>query len=195
MAALGLQEVVTTSLIGEHLLEKTGFEISREQLVTVCNSHSSEHTHMRQSLLPNLLEIAKYNQAQGVEDVWVYELGRTYFKLGKANLKNSGVSEKLSLSVLITGSIFPAILWHALHNAISVVPAYHGWLEEWSPPGWSYPIAAAVLMGVFGVLWSTRRPARTRPDRRVSPMTPAPRMAVWGTTGSLALGDQRLHEE
>jgi len=31
-------------------------------------------------------------------------LGRTYFKLGKPNVKNSGVSEKLCLAGLITGS-------------------------------------------------------------------------------------------
>ena len=28
---------------------------------------------------------------------------------------------------------------------------------------------------------STRRPARTRPESRVSPITPAPRIAVWRT--------------
>ena len=42
--------------------------------------------------------------------------------------------------------------------------------------------------------WSTRRPARTSPESRVSPMTPAPRMAVCFIGGSL-LGDQRSQEE
>ncbi|WP_373532335.1 phenylalanine--tRNA ligase subunit beta [Vampirovibrio sp.] len=100
----GLQEVMTTSLIGQTLLDKTGFGVNPDQLVSVLNSHSSDHTLMRQSLLPNILEVAKFNQAQGNEDVWIYELGRTYFKLGKANLKNSGVAERLCLGGLITGS-------------------------------------------------------------------------------------------
>lgn len=100
----GLQEVMTTSLIGQNLLDKTGFSVNAEQLVSVLNSHSSDHTMMRQSLLPNIIEVAKFNQAQGNEDVWIYELGRTYFKLGKANLKNSGVAERLCLGGLITGS-------------------------------------------------------------------------------------------
>jgi len=104
MRGQGLQEVVTTSLIGQSLLDKTGFTVNPEQLVTVLNSHSVEHTMMRQSLLPNIIEIAKFNQAQGAEDVWIYELGRTYFKLGKPNVKNSGVSERLYLGGLITGS-------------------------------------------------------------------------------------------
>jgi phenylalanyl-tRNA synthetase beta chain len=59
---------------------------------------------MRQSLLPNIIEVAKFNQAQGNENIWVYELGRTYFKLGKANLKNSGVAERLGIAGLLTGS-------------------------------------------------------------------------------------------
>jgi phenylalanyl-tRNA synthetase beta chain len=100
----GLQEVMTTSLIGQGLLDKTGFSVNPDQLVSVLNSHSSDHTLMRQSLLPNILEVAKFNQAQGNEDVWIYELGRTYFKLGKTNLKNSGVSERLCLGGLVTGS-------------------------------------------------------------------------------------------
>lgn len=100
----GLQEVMTTSLIGQSLLDKTGFSVNADQLVSVLNSHSSDHTMMRQSLLPNVLEVAKFNQAQGNEDVWIYELGRTYFKLGKANQKNSGVAERLCLGGLVTGS-------------------------------------------------------------------------------------------
>ncbi|HEY9687274.1 MAG TPA: phenylalanine--tRNA ligase subunit beta [Coleofasciculaceae cyanobacterium] len=111
MQGQGLQEVVTTSLIGESLLEKTGFSINREQMVSVINSHSTDHTLMRQSLLPNLIEVARFNQAQGAEDVWIYELGRTYFKLGKANFKNSGVSERLSLSGLVCGSALSGS-WH-----------------------------------------------------------------------------------
>jgi phenylalanyl-tRNA synthetase beta chain len=105
LRAQGLQEVVTTSLIGQSLLDKTGFSVNPEQLVTVLNSHSADHTLMRQSLLPNIIEIAKFNQAQGSEDVWIYELGRAYFKLGKPSVKNSGISEKLFLGGLITGSM------------------------------------------------------------------------------------------
>ncbi len=105
LRAQGLQEVVTTSLIGKSLLEKTGFGVNTDHLVTVLNSHSADHTLMRQSLLPNIIEIAKFNQAQGIENVWIYELGRAYFKMGKPNLKNSGVSERLFLGGLITGAV------------------------------------------------------------------------------------------
>ncbi len=111
LRAQGLQEVSTTSLIGPSLLEKTGFTLNADQLVSVLNSHSSEHTQMRQSLLPNLLEVAKFNQSQGADDVWIYELGRAYFKLGKPNFKNAGVSEKLYAAGLITGGTQTGV-WH-----------------------------------------------------------------------------------
>jgi len=104
LSTSGLQEVFTTSLIGESLLKKTGFSLNENQLVAVTNSHSSDHTLMRQSLLPNLLEIAKFNQANDQEDVWIYELGRTYFKVAQPQTKQSGVSEKLMAADLVTAS-------------------------------------------------------------------------------------------
>ncbi|MBX2860927.1 MAG: phenylalanine--tRNA ligase subunit beta [Vampirovibrio sp.] len=111
MDGAGVQEVVTNSLIGEALLEKTGFSVDRSQLVCVNNSHSQDHTLMRQSLLPTLIEIAKFNLAQGLQDVWIYETGRTYFKKGKSGPKASGVVEKLSLSGFLTGAIDEG-RWH-----------------------------------------------------------------------------------
>ncbi len=104
LTAQGLNEVWTNSLIGDALLERTGFSLNRDQLVSVSNSHSVDHTFMRQSLLPTLIEVAKYNQGQGMDDCWIFELGKTYFKLGKSSTKQTGVSEKLMLSGLLLGS-------------------------------------------------------------------------------------------
>ncbi|MBY0450902.1 MAG: phenylalanine--tRNA ligase subunit beta [Cyanobacteria bacterium] len=104
LTAQGLNEVWTNSLIGDALLDRTGFALNRDQLVSVSNSHSVDHTFMRQSLLPTLIEVAKYNQGQGVDDCWIFELGKTYFKLGKSSAKQTGVSEKLMLSGLLLGS-------------------------------------------------------------------------------------------
>ncbi len=60
----------------------------------------------------------------------------------------------LAAVVLITGSILPAMLWHALNNAVALVPAYFGYTE--TPPLWS---AAAGLVGLafaFWILWTQR---------------------------------------
>lgn len=65
----------------------------------------------------------------------------------------------LSAVVLLTGSIFPAMLWHALSNATAVVPAELGWISS-DPelPLWIYPLALAGLATAFAILWATRRP-------------------------------------
>lgn len=103
MRGTGLNEAMTNSLIGPQLLAKTGFSHDESLEVRVTNSHSPEHTLMRQSLLPNLLEIVQLNVAQGNANVGLYELGRTYLKRGKTTDKNTGVVEKLMLSGVITG--------------------------------------------------------------------------------------------
>lgn len=135
MQAKGLHAVVTTSLIGDSLLKKTGFLLDERQTVSVLNSHSSDHTVMRQSLLPNILEVTQFNFAQGNDVVWVYELGRTYHRVGKSNVKHSGVSERLNLSGLITGNPENA-LWQntsSKKESASIVRQYYqlkGILEQ-----------------------------------------------------------------
>ncbi|MGE0199426.1 MAG: phenylalanine--tRNA ligase subunit beta [Candidatus Melainabacteria bacterium] len=104
MQGAGLMEIMTTSLIGPALLEKTGIPLDEKLAVRVVNSHATDHVMMRQSLIPNLLEMAKFNQSQGIEDIWVYELGRTYTKLAKVTPRNSGVIEKLFVSGLLSGN-------------------------------------------------------------------------------------------
>ena len=61
----------------------------------------------------------------------------------------------LAAVVLITGSIFPAMLWHALNNAVAVVPAYLGW---WSgePPLWTAAVGLVGLALAFWILWRNR---------------------------------------
>jgi phenylalanyl-tRNA synthetase beta chain len=97
----GLAEVLTHSLIGEALLQRTGFTQNPETTVRVSNSQSIDHTFMRQSLIPNLLEVAHHNQAQGNEEVWIFELGKIYVKKRPAMEKTSGVDEPLTLSGLL----------------------------------------------------------------------------------------------
>ena len=98
-----LQEVMTNSLLGPAWLERTGFPADERSLVTLTNSHSADHTIMRQSLLPSLLEVAQHNAANGMEATWLFELGRTYLQRGKASVKHSGVQERLSLAILLMG--------------------------------------------------------------------------------------------
>lgn len=63
----------------------------------------------------------------------------------------------LTAVVLISGSIFPAMLWHALNNAVALVPAY---LDLWSesPPLWTSAVGAVGLALAFWILWRYRAP-------------------------------------
>ena len=65
----------------------------------------------------------------------------------------------LSGVTLATGSIFPAMLWHALNNAVALAPSYLGW---WTPdsvlPVWLYPVAVAALAVALVLIWKNRTP-------------------------------------
>lgn len=101
LTGLGLNESLTTSLLGTALMERLGVDFEEASLVKLLNSHSSEHTLMRQSLLPTLLESCLTNVQQGSPTFNTFEIGRRYFKRGKASFKNTGVQESLSLAVLL----------------------------------------------------------------------------------------------
>lgn len=63
----------------------------------------------------------------------------------------------LTAVVLLTGSIFPAMLWHALNNALALLAGRAGAdLEDLSSA--YYAAAAVILALVFWILWRTRRP-------------------------------------
>ena len=65
----------------------------------------------------------------------------------------------LATVVVLTGSIYPAMLWHAINNASALIPLEMGWVtEEYQLPLWSYPAAVAALAASFAILWTTRTP-------------------------------------
>jgi len=65
----------------------------------------------------------------------------------------------LAAVTLLTGSIFPAMLWHALNNAAALVPAHMGWLPEGlAVDPWMHAVGGVGLAFAFGVLWWQRTP-------------------------------------
>ncbi len=101
LTGLGLNEAMTTSLVGDALLQRVSATQDEAQTVALLNSHSSEHTLMRQSVLPTLLDACLTNIQQGVGQFNAFEIGRTYFKRGKSSFKNTGVQEKLNVAVIL----------------------------------------------------------------------------------------------
>lgn len=65
----------------------------------------------------------------------------------------------LAAVVLLTGSIFPVMIWHIANNAIALVPAYLGWVsEDPTVPTWAFGLSAVALAITFWILWRVRSP-------------------------------------
>jgi len=101
----GFREIVTTSLLGEPLLNTLGLSYNKEEAVKVTNPQSDEHTMLRQSLVPSIIQVVKHNFDMGQKNLWLYELGKTYFYKGLTDEKNTGVQEQRILAGAMTGNI------------------------------------------------------------------------------------------
>ena len=99
----GFNESITSSLIGEPLLNRFGLSYNKEEAVFVKNPQSDEHTMLRQTTIANLLDTLKYNFDNGQKNIWLYEIGKTYFIKKPADKINSGVEENQILSGVMTG--------------------------------------------------------------------------------------------
>jgi sodium transport system permease protein len=72
----------------------------------------------------------------------------------------------LASVTLLTGSVLPAIAWHALSNATALVPARMGWVgTDLTLEPWTYGVAAAGLALAFWILWRVRTPYPLLRDR------------------------------
>lgn len=101
----GFLEAVTSSLVGEPLYKEFSVEFDNEKAVKVCNPQSEEHTMLRQSMIPSILNVVKTNLSNGQKDFLIYEFGRTYFIEKEADEKDTGVVEKRMLAGAMTGDI------------------------------------------------------------------------------------------
>ena len=99
----GFNEAMTSSLIGEPLLKQFGLSYNKEEAVFVQNPQSEDHTMLRQTTIANILSTLKYNFDNGQKNIWLYEMGKTYFIKQAATEKDSGVEENQIVSGVITG--------------------------------------------------------------------------------------------
>ena len=105
MLGCGLNEIQTSSLIGEPLLKQFNMTFDKENAVYVENPASEDFAMLRQTMAASMLNCMKYNFDNGQKDFWGYEIGRTYIKVAEADEKNSGVKETQTLAGIITGNV------------------------------------------------------------------------------------------
>lgn len=101
----GFMEAVTSSLVGEPIYNEFCVKFNDEKAVKVCNPQSEDHTMLRQSMIPSIMNVAKTNIANGQKNLWIYEMGRTYFVERPASEKDTGVVENRMLAGIMTGDI------------------------------------------------------------------------------------------
>ncbi len=105
MRASGLNEIITSSLIGKSLLDKYMVTFDSEKAVYVENAASEEYSMLRQSLAASVLNCMKTNFDQGQKTFWGYEIGKSYTVVAPADEKSSGVKETKTLAGVLTGDI------------------------------------------------------------------------------------------
>jgi len=105
MRAAGLNEIITSSLIGKSLLDKYMVPFNPETAVYVENAASEEYSMLRQTLSASVLNVMKSNFDNGQKTFWGYEIGKTYKIVAPADEKFSGVKEAKTLAGILTGNV------------------------------------------------------------------------------------------
>lgn len=98
----GLQEFLTCDLIGPTLLQIVqDHSTPAESVVKVLNPTSIEQSVLRTSLLPGLLQVAKYNFDHQNRNIAGFEVGRIHFREGES------YKEQSVAGILLTGKACP----------------------------------------------------------------------------------------
>ena len=89
----GFEEAVTPALVGRRILDRLGLADGARSLI---NPMSDELDTMRTSLLPSLLNVARFNQNRTGERIDVFEMARVY----RGSIEAGLAEEPLRLTVL-----------------------------------------------------------------------------------------------
>ena len=150
----GLSEVLTLSLVREADLDRAGIprEHPLHRAVPLRNPLTQDHTHLRPTLLPCLLEVLRTNRARGNADVHVFEVGRVFRTAsgGWEELKVVGMAQ-MGRSLVGTWNLPQEAVRTSFHHLKGVVEslleALH--VEDWElrPQAlpWLHPYRAAAL--------------------------------------------------
>lgn len=101
LLSAGLQEFLTCDLISPEESALMVPIFPSRSLVKILNPTSTEHSVLRPSLLPNMLQVVKENVYNEIHDVAGFEIGRVHFKV-KENYR-----EPTSLAIVLTGKKEP----------------------------------------------------------------------------------------
>lgn len=123
----GLYQAITYSLTSKEKAAK--YALETRDYIQLSMPMSEDRSTLRQSIIPQLLEVVKYNLARQMESVAVYEVGTIFLAHGKGQLPE----EREHLAAAITG------MWHE-----------HGWQGE--KKAVDFFVLKGILEGMFARL-------------------------------------------
>ena len=110
LIGLGLSEAITYSLVNpERLHDVAGLDGENRHSLRLAMPMSEEHSALRVSLLPGLLQAAQYNKNRQNHDLAIFELGHVF--LSDEPVPSKLPEERLYLAGLLTGAWQPQS-WH-----------------------------------------------------------------------------------
>lgn len=97
LESAGLLQAITYSLTSS--AKATKFTIEKGEPIQLSMPMSEEHSVLRQSLLPHILDVVSYNVARQMDTVLLYEIGSVFLKKGENELPE----EREHIAGAITG--------------------------------------------------------------------------------------------
>lgn len=101
LASLGLNEVLTYSLINEKDVKK--YTLDSFEPIKVLEPMTEERETLRYSLLPSLVGVYNYNKARNMKDISIFEMGKSFYKTG------NNYNEENHLAILMAGKYYDEI--------------------------------------------------------------------------------------
>jgi len=99
LVGFGFNEVITYSFLSPRFLQAFGFS----EVLKLLNPLSEEMSVMRPSLIPGLLEVARFNANRGMKDLRIFELRKVFVPQDDKLPK-----EEKRLGLLIMGDFYPS---------------------------------------------------------------------------------------
>lgn len=107
LSGVGFNETVNYSLVSVSRAKEFVLEEEQDHEVIVLNHPMSEdHSVLRQSLLPSLVNVAKYHLARKMNDNMFFEIGKKYYQISTDTYEENLVSG-------IVYGMMPKTLWQA----------------------------------------------------------------------------------
>lgn len=122
LMACGLTQVVTYSLTSEEKATQfLSVPVNRKDIVKLAMPMSEDRAYLRQSTIPQLLEVVRYNNARTMGNVAIYEIGKVYGQI------EGQYREETKISGAVTGQLI-ASKWQGKIEAVDFYTA-KGYVE------------------------------------------------------------------